>query len=94
MIPKFPFTLQQIKEKLSLPKPWDTVIIFVLNILIAIPVFLIAHQNFIDLNWAIHLDRIFLFIIIIVLIQLLLRLVKTIIILPIQPSYITKAKVL
>lgn len=81
MIPKFPFTLQQIKEKLSLPKPWDTVIIFMLNILIAIPVFLIAHQNFIDLNWAFHLDRIFLFVIIIVLIQLLLRLVKTIIIL-------------
>lgn len=74
-------TIAEIKEKLSLPKPWDSVVIFLLNILIAIPVFLIAHQNLIDLDWIIHLDRIFLFIFIIIIIQLLLRLVKTIIIL-------------
>ena len=74
-------TIAVIKEKLSLPKPWDIVVIFLLNILIAIPVFLIAHQNLIDLDWFLHLDRIFLFIVIIVIIQLLLRLVKTVIIL-------------
>lgn len=74
-------TIAVIKEKLSLPKPWDIVVIFLLNILIAIPVFLIAHQNLIDLDWILHLDRIFLFIVIIVIIQLLLRLVKTVIIL-------------
>lgn len=74
-------TIAVIKEKLSLPKPWDNVVIFLLNILIAIPVFLIAHQNLIDLDWILHLDRIFLFIAIIVIIQLLLRLVKTVIIL-------------
>lgn len=74
-------TIAVIKEKLSLPKPWDIVVIFLLNILIAIPVFLIAHQNLIDLDWFLHLDRIFLFIAIIVIIQLLLRLVKTVIIL-------------
>ena len=74
-------TTAVIKEKLSLPKPWDIVVIFLLNILIAIPVFLIAHQNLIDLDWFLHLDRIFLFIAIIVIIQLLLRLVKTVIIL-------------
>lgn len=74
-------TIAVIKEKLSLPKPWDNVVIFLLNILIAIPVFLIAHQNLIDLDWFLHLDRIFLFIAIIVIIQLLLRLVKTVIIL-------------
>lgn len=74
-------TIAVIKEKLSLPKPWDIVVIFLLNILIAIPVFLIAHQNLIDLDWILHLDRIFLFIAIIVIIQLLLRLVKTVIIL-------------
>lgn len=74
-------TTAVIKEKLSLPKPWDNVVIFLLNILIAIPVFLIAHQNLIDLDWFLHLDRIFLFIAIIVIIQLLLRLVKTVIIL-------------
>jgi len=77
---KFPSTTE-LKEKLSLPKPWDIVVIFILNILIAIPTFLIAHQNLIDLNWVFQLDRILIFIIIVVGIQMLLRLVKTIIIL-------------
>ena len=74
-------TIAELKEKLSLPKPWDIVVIFLLNILITIPVFLIVHQNLIDLNWIIHLDRIILFILILITIQLLLRLVKTVIIL-------------
>lgn len=74
-------TLAEFKKKLSLPKPWDTVVIFVLNILITIPVFLIAHQNLIDFEWPLHLDRILIGIFIIIGIQLLLRLVKTIIIL-------------
>lgn len=73
-------TIATLKKKLSLPKPWDIVVIFLLNILIAIPVFLITHQNLIDLHWYFELDRIILFVVIIVLIQLLLRLVKTIII--------------
>lgn len=77
---KFPSTTE-LREKLSLPKPWDIVVIFILNILIAIPTFLIAHQNFIDLNWPIHLDQIILFIVIVIGIQLVLQLVKTIIIL-------------
>ena len=77
---KFP-TTTELKDKLSLPKPWDSVVIFILNILIAIPIFLIAHQNFIDLDWPIHLDRILLFIVIIAGIQLLLQFVKTILIL-------------
>lgn len=77
---KFPSTTE-LREKLSLPKPWDIVVIFILNILIAIPTFLIAHQNFIDLNWVFQLDRILIFIVIVVGIQMLLRLVKTIIIL-------------
>jgi hypothetical protein len=77
---KFPTTIE-LKEKLSLPKPWDIIVIFTLNILIAIPVFLIAHQNFIDLNWVFQLDRILIFVVIVVGIQMTLRLVKTIIIL-------------
>jgi hypothetical protein len=71
---------QKIKAKLQVKKPWDTVIIFVLNILIAIPLFIILHQNIIDANWYFQLDRIFIFIIIVVLIQLILRLMRTIII--------------
>lgn len=80
MITLPPISLVKIKEKLSLPKPWDTIIIFLLNVLIAIPVFLIAHQNFIELNWFYNLDRILLFIIILIIIQLVLRTLKTIII--------------
>ena len=81
MIIKMPITLQHLKEKFSLPKPWDNFVIFILNILIAIPVFLIAHQNIVDLDWPIHLDQIILFIVIVVGIQFVLQLVKTIIIL-------------
>lgn len=49
------------------------IIIFVLNILITIPIFIIAHQNLVVLDWANHLDRILLFIFILAIIQLLLR---------------------
>jgi hypothetical protein len=73
-------TIAEIKEKLSLPKPWDSVVIFLLNILIAIPTFLILHQNLIELDWIYNLDRILLFILLLVIIQLILRMLKTIII--------------
>lgn len=74
------FSFQNIKQKLQVKKPWDDVIIFVLNILIAVPVFLIAHQNLIELNWFFNIDRILLFLLIIVVIQLILRLLRTVII--------------
>jgi hypothetical protein len=45
-----------------------------MNILIAIPLFIIAHQNLIELNWIFNLDRILLFLLMIVVIQLILRL--------------------
>lgn len=81
MMSKKTFDLQTLKEKFSLPESWTNSIIFILNVLIAIPVFLIAHQNLVTINWPGHLDRIILFLLIIVLIQLILRLVKTIIVL-------------
>lgn len=49
------------------------IIIFVLNILITIPIFIIAHQNLVVLDWANHFDRILLFLVILVVIQLILR---------------------
>ncbi len=73
MIQKAKLTYEQLIAKFQVKKPWDMIIIFVLNLLLAIPIFLIAHQNFIDLQWVLHLDRILLFITIIVLIQLALR---------------------
>ena len=73
MIQKAKLTYEQLIDKFQVKKPWDMIIIFVLNLLLTIPIFLIAHQNFIDLQWVLHLDRILLFITIIVLIQLVLR---------------------
>lgn len=73
-------SIQKIKQKLQVKKPWDNVIIFILNILIAIPVFIIIHQNIIDPNWYFQIDRILLFILILAVIQLVLRLMRTIII--------------
>ncbi|AWG26409.1 transglutaminase [Flavobacterium kingsejongi] len=72
--------LKTIKEKLSIKKPWDNVIIFILNLLIAIPVFIIIHQNVVDPDMIFHLDRILLFIVILAVIQIILRLMRTVII--------------
>lgn len=71
---------QKIRDKLQVKKPWDSVIIFALNILIAIPVFIIVHQNLIDPEWYFHIDRILLFILIVTAIQLVLRLMRHVII--------------
>ncbi len=73
-------TFHKIKDKLQVPKPWDMVIIFALNVLIAIPVFIIIHQNIIDPQWPLQIDRIVLFVAIVVVIQLILRLMRRIII--------------
>lgn len=72
--------IQQIKSKLQVKKPWDNVIIFVLNILIAIPLFIIIHQNIVDPKWIFQIDRILLFIVLLTIIQLILRALRTIMI--------------
>lgn len=80
MIQKTVHAIQKVKQSLQVKKPWDNVIIFALNILIAIPVFIIAHQNLIDPNWYFQLDQILLFVLILAVIQLVLRLMRTVII--------------
>ncbi|MFV8392103.1 transglutaminase [Flavobacterium sp. LB2P6] len=70
---------QGIKQRFQVKKPWDDVIIFILNILIAIPVFIILHQNLINPNWPLNIDRVVLFLIMIVIIQIILRYLRTII---------------
>lgn len=70
-------------QKLTLKKPWDNIVIFLLNILIAIPIFIIIHQNIIDPEWPFHIDRVLIFIGLLTLIQLLLRLMRKIIIISI-----------
>ncbi|MBD3580978.1 transglutaminase [Flavobacterium selenitireducens] len=75
---EIPFS--KIKERLTVKKPWDSVIIFLLNVLIAIPVFIICHRYTIDPGWPFHLDRILMFLGILIAIQLILRLLRKIII--------------
>jgi Ca2+/Na+ antiporter len=65
-------------EKFTIQKPWDIIIIFVLNVLIAIPIFIITHQNLIQFNWYLHLDRVLLFVVILILIQLVLQAMRRI----------------
>lgn len=67
-------------QKLRLKKPWDSVVIFGLNLLIAVPIFIIMHQNFIDPGWPIRIDRILLFIGLVTVIQLILRKLQAVII--------------
>lgn len=54
------------------------IIIFILNLLITIPVFIIIHQKLIDFNWFWHIDRIIIFLLILVCIQLILRAMRRI----------------
>lgn len=72
--------IKKLKDRLQVKKPWDSIIIFLLNILIAIPVFIILHQNLVDPEWPFHLDRILIFITLVTAIQLVLRLLKTVLI--------------
>ena len=68
-----------ISENFTVKKPWDIIIIFVLNVLIAIPIFIIVHQNLIQFNWYLHLDRVLIFIVLIIVIQLILQALRRII---------------
>ncbi len=63
-------------NKLSLPKPWDTIIILLLTLLTLIPVFIILHQNLIDPEWPAHLDRILLFLLITAIVTYILHYIK------------------
>lgn len=70
------FNYAHIRKKLTVKKPWDSLIIFIITILISIPIFLILHQNLIDLEWPYQLDRILIAIILVVAIQTILSLLK------------------
>ncbi|MDY0988085.1 transglutaminase [Flavobacterium sp. CFBP9031] len=79
---KFPkIDLPHLKSKLQVKSPWDRIIISLLSLLITIPIFIILHQNLIDLEWAFNLDRIFIFIFVFATVFFLLMYLRTIIIL-------------
>ncbi|WP_395053849.1 transglutaminase [Flavobacterium sp.] len=69
---------KDLKDKLTVKKPWDMIIIFIINVLITIPLFLILHQNLINLNWVWHLDRIIIIITLLASIQFLLAAMRRI----------------
>lgn len=73
--------LKNLLTQFRLPKPWDAVVILIFNILILVPVFIILHQNLIDPEWPFHLDRILLFIIITLVVQLLFLLIRKVVLL-------------
>ena len=64
--------LDSYQNKFQVKKPWDLLIIVVLAILFTVPIFIIAHQNLVNLNLIWHLDRIFLFIFIAALLYYIL----------------------
>ncbi|MES2811182.1 MAG: transglutaminase [Bacteroidota bacterium] len=64
------------KDKFSLPKPWDTVVISILNVLLTLPVFIIAHHNFLELDIRVPIDRILLFVVIFVIFHYILIAIK------------------
>lgn len=65
-------------QYMRIPSPWNSIIIFILNILLTIPIFIIIHQNIIDPEWPFHLDRILLCITILCVFQFILYKLKTI----------------
>ena len=69
-------TYQKLRETLRIKSPWDLIIIFALTILIDIPIFIIAHHNLVTLDWAFHIDRIVLFLILLFTIQFILRILR------------------
>lgn len=75
-------TWQQIKyysEKLRIKKPWDSVIVLILNVLLSIPLFIIIHHNIVDPEWPYQIDRILIFLALITVLQLLLSKLKRVI---------------
>jgi Ca2+/Na+ antiporter len=76
-IPKIDFP--QLKSKLQVKSPWDRIIIMVLSLLVTIPIFIIVHQNLIDLKWPFNLDRIIIFLFILIAVFFLLMFLRTII---------------
>ena len=64
-----------------LPKPWDSIMVFLLSIIITIPIFIIAHQNLVDPYWFFEIDRILLFLSLFTIIYFVLKSLKTILIL-------------
>ena len=72
-------SVQTPKRKLriaGLRKPWDSVLVLLVNLALTVPLFIILHQNLIDPQWPYHLDRILLFLGLVALLQLLFHFIR------------------
>lgn len=78
----------KINRQFQVPQPWNSIIILVLNILIAIPIFIVAHKKIMDVNWPYELDHILLFLLIVLIIQVILHAMRTILIIAIGLYFI------
>ncbi|OOV27889.1 transglutaminase [Flavobacterium sp. LM5] len=67
----------KLKTQLQVKKPWDVVLISILNLIITFPVFIIAHHNVIDPDWAFNLDRLLIFALVFMVIHFILNAMKT-----------------
>lgn len=76
MIQKTKLYYLYLRNKFTVKKPWDIIIIFVLNVLISVPIFLILHQNLIDPDVYLHLDRVLLFLVLIAVVQFILHFLR------------------
>jgi hypothetical protein len=78
----------KINQQYQVPQPWNTLIILVLNILITIPLFIIAHKNIMEVDWPYELDHILLFLGILAINQFVLHLMRTVLIISIGLYFI------
>ena len=67
----------KLKTQLQVKKPWDVVLISILNLIITFPVFIIIHHNVIDPDWAFNLDRLLIFVLVFMVIHFILNAMKT-----------------
>lgn len=68
-------------QNFEVKKPWDTIIISLLNLSLTTIIFIIIHQNTVNFNWIFKLDRIIIFVLLLVGFQLLFNYVRKIILL-------------
>ena len=68
----------KLSAQLQVKKPWDVVLISILNLIITFPIFIIVHHNVIDPEWVFGLDRILIFIAVFIAVHFILSALKTV----------------
>lgn len=69
--------VNKLKTQLQVKKPWDVVLISILNLIITFPIFIIIHHNVIDPEWVFGMDRILIFALVFLVVHFILYALKT-----------------